>query len=447
MDEKYSPVILFHASAGSGKTYQLSLNYLTLLNYYSRKDPEALKKILAITFTNKAAYEMKERILSFLKEIALETEKGKDLAEKTGITPAQAKSLLENLFLNYDYLEVRTIDSFLFKLFKGLAYELNLTPEFSVSPFLDEGHIEKALLNLFEKIKENNKLLAFLELFLNFLISNESNLTLNFKKKIVSELKNLVEISTYREELLSLKENKLQLLEPSENMDKTLLRGQLYFKFLNLLKEELEKVLFNEKTLYMGIWKEKLAKVLKEDFIPWIYLKLGELKAFIIDEFQDTDKLQWLSVYPLVENLVSEGKIFIAAGDTKQTIYRWKGGDPDLIYLVKENFKNFGLKEIPLKNNYRSCFQIVEFNNHIFSLIKKEKELKQDLLKKIVLGKSFKEDSEEFIKIAEEEFDKIFSEIEQIGIKDLNGKVVIDWLHLDENTSSKGGKKCSLSKN
>ncbi|MGC9140797.1 MAG: UvrD-helicase domain-containing protein [Caldimicrobium sp.] len=430
-------ITLFHASAGAGKTYQLSLNYLFLLKQFCQSNPEALKKILAITYTNKAAYEMKERIISFLKEIALQTDRGKVLSEKTGIDPSYAEFLLENLFLYYDYFEVRTIDSFLFKLFRGLAYELNLSPDFTISNYLDEGHIEKALLKVFEKTKEDENLYQFFENFLNFLIKNEKALTLNFKKKIIYELKKIVEISTYREELLSFKDQNLQLPDPAEDTDKTLLRGILYYKFLTLLKEELEEVLFQEKTLYMGIWKEKLAKALKEEFLPWVYLKLGELKAFIIDELQDTDKLQWLSVYPLVENLVSEGNFFIAAGDTKQTIYRWKGGDPQLVHLIKENFKEFGLKEIPLRNNYRSCYRIVEFNNHLFTLLKEETELKRELLKRIVLGKNPKEEAEDLVEIALEEFDEIFSEIEQSGLYNLNGKVIIEWLQFDEKISQK----------
>ncbi|MGC8872814.1 MAG: hypothetical protein ACP5QC_08180, partial [Caldimicrobium sp.] len=166
-----------------------------------------------------------------------------------------AEFLLENLFLYYDYFEVRTIDSFLFKLFRGLAYELNLSPDFTISNYLDEGHIEKALLKVFEKTKEDENLYQFFENFLNFLIKNEKALTLNFKKKIIYELKKIVEISTYREELLSFKDQNLQLPDPAEDTDKTLLRGILYYKFLTLLKEELEEVLFQEKTLYMGIWK------------------------------------------------------------------------------------------------------------------------------------------------------------------------------------------------
>ncbi len=438
MDKNFSPVTLFYASAGSGKTFQLSLTYLTLLKHYvSLENQEALRKILAITFTNKAAYEMKERIISFLKEIALETEKGKALAEKTGISPAEAEAFLELIFLNYDYLEVKTIDSFLLRLFRGLSYELNLTPDFSISSYVNENCIEKALLRVFEKTKEDQEILHFLESFLAFLLTSENTLPLNFKKKITSELKKLLEVSTYKEELITYQREKSELPECIKNSDKTLVRGLLYFRFLTLLKKELEEILFQEKTLYMGIWKEKLAKVLKEDFLPWIYLKLGELKAFIIDEFQDTDRLQWLSVYPLVENLISEGRIFIAAGDTKQTIYRWKGGDPGLIKLIKENFKIYGLKEVPLKYNFRSAFQIVEFNNLLFNLLKEEIELKRELLRRVTLGKNFKDESSELIERALSEFDEIFSEVEQVPVQDLSGNVIIEWLEFDKNASQK----------
>lgn len=447
MDNDISPITLFHASAGSGKTYQLSLKYLTLVKHYSSpNDQEALRKILAITFTNKAAYEMKERIISFLKEIALETEKGKDLSKNTGIGPNEAETLLENIFLNYDYLEVKTIDSFLFKLFRGLAFELNLTPEFSISRNLKENHIEKALLNVFERANEDNKVSQLLEQFLNFLITHESELTLNIKKKITSELKKFVELSTYKGEVIASYNQKTQFKDTSEINDKTLLWGCIYYNFLTLLKEELEETLFQEKTLYMGIWKEKLAKALSDDFLPWIYLKLGELKAFIIDEFQDTDRLQWLSVYPLVENLISERKIFIAAGDTKQTIYRWRGGDPGLIKLLKENYRDYGLKEISLKHNYRSSPSIVEFNNHFFNLIKNEYELKKELLERVILGKNFKDEASELTERAIKEFDEIFSEVEQKPSKETSGKVFIKWINFEQNTSQKDVMVCLLQK-
>ncbi len=421
-----SNLILYQASAGSGKTYQLSLSYLRLLKRFSLPKREALKGILAITFTNKAVYEMKERIISFLKEIALQTEKGLSLSKESGLTPEEAEEFLEEIFLHYDYLEIRTIDSFLLKLFRGLAYELNLHPDFKIKKYLEDNHLERALLRLFERAQADQRIWQFLEAFVDFLLNNEEALRINFKGKIISELDKLVRLSTYREELLRSNSALKAPEDPSSERPTTLLRGHLYFNLWSLLKEELEKVLYEEGSLYMGIWKEKLAQTLQKDFLPWIYFKLGNLQAFIIDEFQDTDKLQWTAIFPLVEDIIGSGRIFLAAGDTKQSIYRWKGGDPGLIRSLRERLSPYGLSEENLNFNFRSALSIVEFNNALFNLLKEQDELKRMVLKG-VLGK---DTSEEVLEIAIGEFEALFPRVTQWAKREDSGRVFIEWLSL-----------------
>lgn len=421
-----SNLILYQASAGSGKTYQLSLSYLRLLKKLSLTKRESLKGILAITFTNKAVYEMKERIISFLKEIALQTEKGLSLSQDSGLSPQEAEEFLEEILLHYDYLEIRTIDSFLLKLFRGLAYELNLHPDFKIKKKLEDIYLEKSLFRLFERAQADQRIWQFLEAYVDFLLNNEEALRINFKSKIISELDKLVHLSTYREELLR-SNNALEAPETSfSEKNTTLLRGHLYFNLWTLLKEELEKVLYEEGALYMGIWKEKLAQTLQKDFLPWIYFKLGNLQAFIIDEFQDTDKLQWTAIFPLVEDIIGSGRIFLAAGDTKQSIYRWKGGDPGLIRSLRERLSPYGLSEENLNLNFRSALSIVEFNNALFNLLKEKDELKSEVLKG-VLGKEI---SEEVLEIARGELEALFSQVTQSAKRKDSGQVFIEWLTL-----------------
>lgn len=126
-------IIAIRASAGSGKTYELSLRYLRLLKKLNYPSPVNLRKIIAITFTNKAAWEMKERIILFLKEIALSTQSGQKLSRKTHLTPEQARKWLENIILNYSDFYVRTIDSLLFAILKALCFELKLKPDLNVT--------------------------------------------------------------------------------------------------------------------------------------------------------------------------------------------------------------------------------------------------------------------------------------------------------------------------
>jgi len=105
------------SSAGGGKTYRLSTRYKELL----KEDNQNLKKTLAITFTNKAATEMKERILGLLKEEAL---KGKDI---------HSQKLIDHILDNYSDFSVRTIDSFVNSLVKAFSIELGIAPEAEIT--------------------------------------------------------------------------------------------------------------------------------------------------------------------------------------------------------------------------------------------------------------------------------------------------------------------------
>ncbi len=125
-------LIRVKASAGAGKTYQLALRYISLLKGLGEPSGSRLRSIVAITFTNKAAAEMKERILLFLKEIAFKTERGKELQELTGLSPQEAKGWVDTIVGNYSDFQVRTIDSLLYAMLKGLSFERGMDPEAEV---------------------------------------------------------------------------------------------------------------------------------------------------------------------------------------------------------------------------------------------------------------------------------------------------------------------------
>ena len=142
-----SELVRITASAGAGKTYKLSLRYIELLANYTQflKDllnhdatnihiQKALRSIVAITFTNKAAAEMKERILKFLKEIAFNTQQGRALVSQLSkpLTPEEAAFWIDAILENYTSFQVRTIDSLLFSILRGLSLELDLASELEV---------------------------------------------------------------------------------------------------------------------------------------------------------------------------------------------------------------------------------------------------------------------------------------------------------------------------
>lgn len=99
---------------------------------------------------------------------------------------------------------------------------------------------------------------------------------------------------------------------------------------------------------------------------PFIYEKLGvRFDDFLLDEFQDTSDVQWENMRPLLHGSVDQGSDSLVVGDVKQSIYRWRGSDWNLLgeHLEQE----FQKPEVqPLQENHRTCQEIVYFNNEFF---------------------------------------------------------------------------------
>jgi len=136
-------LIQVKASAGSGKTHALSQRFLSLALRASRDLPPAcaaalengysVPEIMAVTFTNKAAAEMRDRVIAALKKLAL----GLDNADAD--SRRQARDELEKLLIHAQRLNIRTIDSLLFLLARIFALELGLRPDFE--PAFDDKAI------------------------------------------------------------------------------------------------------------------------------------------------------------------------------------------------------------------------------------------------------------------------------------------------------------------
>lgn len=126
-----TPLVVYNASAGSGKTFTLATEYIKLLI----ENPQSYRSILAVTFTNKATEEMKMRILSQLYGIwkLLPDSAGyiAVVTEQLGISreyaSRQAGKALGNLMHNYSYFHVQTIDTFFQGVLRNLSRELELT--------------------------------------------------------------------------------------------------------------------------------------------------------------------------------------------------------------------------------------------------------------------------------------------------------------------------------
>jgi len=131
---------IYNASAGSGKTYTLVKEYLKVLFLSSSED--AYKRILAITFTNKAVTEMKSRIIDTLKDFSSENilespnRMFLDICDEVKIEPKKlhnkSKIILNSIIHNYAAFDISTIDKFTHKLIRSFAHDLRLSMNFEV---------------------------------------------------------------------------------------------------------------------------------------------------------------------------------------------------------------------------------------------------------------------------------------------------------------------------
>ncbi|MHB9155297.1 MAG: UvrD-helicase domain-containing protein [Endomicrobiales bacterium] len=143
----YPEVRVVEASAGSGKTYALARRYVQLLiNPQLAQDDIPLRAILAITFTNKATLEMKERILEFLKKIALNAFSSRaeeeDLLSSLGVPREAARQkaffVMDRIIRNYHFFQVQTIDSFINAIVSGCSFTLGLSSRFTIEKGYDD---------------------------------------------------------------------------------------------------------------------------------------------------------------------------------------------------------------------------------------------------------------------------------------------------------------------
>lgn len=168
------PLTVYKASAGSGKTFTLAVEYIKLLI----DNPACFKNILAVTFTNKATEEMKLRILSQLYGIwKLLPESGsyiKCVCDSLNISDKQAsqraKVALNYIIHNYHYFRVETIDSFFQSVLRNLARELDLTPNLKIG-MNDIQVEEQAVDQLIESLNPDSLILQWL---ISYIFSNIS---------------------------------------------------------------------------------------------------------------------------------------------------------------------------------------------------------------------------------------------------------------------------------
>ncbi|MCC5931926.1 MAG: UvrD-helicase domain-containing protein [Cyclobacteriaceae bacterium] len=468
---------IYSSSAGSGKTYRLVLEYLKL----ALQSPVAFQQILAITFTNKATREMKERIVHELTALA----NGHKSAMKEELCSffqfdenelsQKAHLLIRHILHNYSALYISTIDSFFQSIIKSFARDLGMLGNYKVE--MDQDKVISEITDrLLDELGGNAKITQWIvdyahsqlddnkswdvrknikslseELFKeefqrNAEILNDLNqkpdFFTDFQKKLQKIRKdfeqnmkslgqeglNLMQkydltpddfaygksgVGGYFDKLVSRKEYEYgkRVKDASENEEawytKSSSRKKDIIQCVNgglkdLLSSILthydgEGIIYNtaiqvEKNLYVfGLLSDLQSKITQyryehdtmlisdngmflrgithENDAPFIYEKTGtRFSNFLIDEFQDTSTFQWDNLKPLLINGLSESNLSLIVGDVKQSIYRWRSGNWELLAgKIYQDIDEDISQPHQLSINWRSHRNIIDFNNAVFN--------------------------------------------------------------------------------
>ena len=506
---------IYRSSAGSGKTFTLTKEYLKLalatpgIEGFS---PFYFRFILAVTFTNDAASEMKERILNNLSEIshlkegekhdmlALIQEELKleypelDLGEKE--LKIRASALHETILHRYTDFSVSTIDAFSNRVVQSFKKDLNLPYNYDIvlevdelleeasdllqdqigtdneieignllvefaikkadeesSWYIDDAlkkfgkqlfneerieHIEaisdlkptafkKIIANIYKYIAGVDKeLMALGETALDLIKSNgiseaalargkqgiagffnkaassgstiiELNLNNSYIKKTLEDDKwtsgkaNAAEKSAIDGIKVQLSEiyyqiERLAIAETGNYIIASNLKRNIYLlATVNELNKKINEIKEEKNQVHISDFNRKINQIVEEEPVPYIYERLGDrFKHILIDEFQDTSRMQWHNLIPLVLNALGLNMGNLIVGDAKQAIYRWRGGKADMlvnlpavptapldsvIAMEAEALKQHHLP-LALSINRRSKANVIRFNNQFFTELK-----------------------------------------------------------------------------
>ena len=476
MQDNEEKTKIYKASAGSGKTFRLAVEYLKLI----LKDKNAFKSILAVTFTNKATAEMKERILFELYGLhrgykdsdgyrdVLIKELGPGWnAEKISEKAGEAISAIIH---DYSHFRIETIDSFFQSILRNLVHELEIGAIVNLE--LDNASvIHEAVNDMMNSLHEEDKkqLLKWLTDFSVENIKNGKSWRVNSKvekfatnifnedfltKKKKDDIYTIDKLNAYKKNIDGILKGHLSKLkaladdffiktdewnavpenfyygikglwgyfmkikngvyaddkmpnsyvqtslDSLENIESKRKNSKVdatwVYNHLNKTEkyrsdhleemstcETVLKNINNIGLLYdiesivrrnnemtgkflLGDTAILLNKIIDKSSAPFIYEKIGTtLRHIMIDEFQDTSKIQWNNFVPLLSDSVANGGTNLIVGDPKQSIYRWRNGDYSIIENVK-NYHELYPGNVSMDTNYRSFDNVIKFNNAIF---------------------------------------------------------------------------------
>ena len=480
---------IYRASAGSGKTHLLTGFFIRLL-FRPELMPEDLHRaayfdeILAVTFTNKATAEMKERIVQELHRLATEPQKSDywtDINPDGRLTPhaaaRMARRILASILGDYSSFQISTIDAFFQRIVRAFARELNVQGNYEVELNSDrvlDAAVAQLLTDL--DMQGDASLFDWLVEFARGRIDEGKGWDLKGElRQLANELTKehyrshaeSIEAFTrdkrrlgayvaglrrtkgaFESRLRRLGEDGLEVLN-RYGLDPTSFKGGSHSPLLRFAKwakgntseppptflpwaesqdewyakgatdriggeaaaalQEVIRALIahfdgpgftdyltarailphiyqlglladidrcarrlcaEQGIMLLASTTELLRRLIGTGDAPFIYEKTGtRIKAYMIDEFQDTSAMQWDNFRPLLADSLAAGNTNLIVGDVKQSIYRWRGSDWSLLqsgldaFMPDMHINN----NDALRTNYRSARTVVHFNNDFFT--------------------------------------------------------------------------------
>ncbi|PKV63867.1 ATP-dependent exoDNAse (exonuclease V) beta subunit [Polaribacter sp. Hel1_33_96] len=362
---------VYNASAGSGKTFTLVKEYLKVL--LNSEDIFSFQKILAVTFTNKAAGEMKERVLSSLEDFAAGKENDlfniiiKEIDADKPIIQQRSKKILEAILQNYAAFSITTIDSFTHKIIKSFAYDLGLPQNFEVE--MDAvSLLNQAVDVLISKIGSDKKLTKLL-------IDYSLDKTDDDKSWDISR-----DLNEFAKVLLNEDDIKhFRALANKKLEDFTNLKTKLY-SHQKELKEAIKNVgeafldlIENHGIAHKDFMRATIPKFfldLSAKSVNIDFLKRSETIEKAIENHQYYSKTTTTAVASLIENIVPEIiNLYAQSKDLYSQFLMNKLALKNIIPLAVLNNINIELEQIKEENNIRLN---AEFNQLISDNIKEQ---------------------------------------------------------------------------
>lgn len=419
--------VAVNAGAGSGKTRVLVERYINILKNGDLKKDREIDSIVAITFTNKAAAEMKERVRQSLADRVNKDRK------------------LKRLYNEIEKANISTIHSFCSKILRENPIESRLDPGFSLmddyeSKKLLKGVIESCITsgidkekeifdffryftiasldaqddiigtieNLYRKVrstglkfsevkditllnidnvKEDIRIIEEIRDKFEYLITNltkrtklgklvDNDIWIEFKnmkidkidESVISTIKYLASnIGTSKEEEDTIKSLKRDILQIYKIEEKD--KRDIYEVLLDMIIEIDRKYSDEKKNRGVLDYEDlqiKVLNLLDNENIRKRYQE--KFRYIMVDEFQDTNELQKKIIYKIcsINSELDRQNLFIV-GDPKQSIYGFRGADVEVFYDVMEEIEKVSQTEtIILKDNFRTVNSVMEFINDIF---------------------------------------------------------------------------------